>query len=192
MVVSSASPVGLFWRGFCRSLTITDDLFEVSRLGNFISSKRCLCTPLPGCHSEAVLTPPIADISLRIRSRVLSPRAGYRNARPITSFAMRTKPVPMPAKLQHTALHTAYAAGAYPFAALKLYQGHPKTNAIDIVTEADRESEQAVIRTLNRAFRYHQFRAWLSAVLRFDRLRALRTARACGGVRASNGRRRRG
>jgi fructose-1,6-bisphosphatase/inositol monophosphatase family enzyme len=30
-----------------------------------------------------------------------------------------------------------------------------KTNALDLVTEADRESEQAVIRTLNRAFPDH-------------------------------------
>ena len=37
-----------------RLLTITDEFFEVSQLGNFISSKGCLYTPLPGRHSEAV------------------------------------------------------------------------------------------------------------------------------------------
>jgi myo-inositol-1(or 4)-monophosphatase len=79
----------------------------------------------------------------------------------------------MPAKLRHTALHAAHAAGAYPFAALKPYQGHPKTNAIDIVTEADRESEQAVIRTLNRAFPDHAIRAEESGAI------ARRSAHRC-------------
>ena len=155
MTVSSSGALGLF---LARLLTITDDLFEVSQLGNFISSKRCLLTPLPGCHSEAlkvVLTPPIADISLRIRFRVLPPRAGYRHARPITSFAMRTKPVPTSAKLEQVALSAARAAGRIHLRRLSRIRVTRKTNAIDLVTEADRESEQAVIRTLNRAFPDH-------------------------------------
>ena len=36
--------------------------------------------------------------------------------------------------------------------------------------------------------RHHQLRAWLSAVLRVDCLRASRTARACGGVRRAQAR----
>jgi myo-inositol-1(or 4)-monophosphatase len=52
------------------------------------------------------------------------------------SAAIRNKSIPTPAKLEQVALTR-------------------KTNAIDLVTEADRESEEAVIRTINRAFPDH-------------------------------------
>jgi myo-inositol-1(or 4)-monophosphatase len=53
------------------------------------------------------------------------------------------------------ALRAARAAGRIHLQRLSRIKVTRKTNAIDLVTEADRESEQAVIRTLNRAFPEH-------------------------------------
>ena len=68
---------------------------------------------------------------------------------------MRTKPVPTSAKLEQVALRAARAAGRIRLRRLGRIKVTRKANAIDLVTEADQESEQAVIRTLNRAFPYH-------------------------------------
>ncbi len=68
---------------------------------------------------------------------------------------MPTKTVPSAAKLQRVALRAARAAGRIHLRRLSRIKVTRKTNAIDLVTEADQESEQAVIRTLNRAFPDH-------------------------------------
>ena len=68
---------------------------------------------------------------------------------------MRTKPVPTSAKLEQVALRAAHAAGRIHLRRLSRLKVTRKTNALDLVTEADRESEQAVIRTLNRTFPDH-------------------------------------
>jgi fructose-1,6-bisphosphatase/inositol monophosphatase family enzyme len=68
---------------------------------------------------------------------------------------MRTNPVPTFAKLQQVALRAARAAGRIHLRRLSRIEVTRKTNAIDLVTEADQESEQAVIRTLSRAFPDH-------------------------------------
>ena len=56
------------------------------------------------------------------------------------------------AKLEQVALRAARAAGRIHLRRLSRIKITRKTNAIDLVTEADRESEQTVIRTLNRPF----------------------------------------
>ena len=68
---------------------------------------------------------------------------------------MRTKPVPTSAKLEQVALSAARAAGRIHLRRLSRIKVTRKTNAIDLVTEADQESEQAVIRTLSGAFPDH-------------------------------------
>ena len=68
---------------------------------------------------------------------------------------MRMNPVPTFAKLQQVALRAARAAGRIHLRRLSRIEVTRKTNAIDLVTEADQESEQAVIRTLSRAFPDH-------------------------------------
>ena len=68
---------------------------------------------------------------------------------------MRSKSTPTPAKLERVALSAARAAGRIHLRRLSRIKVTRKTNAIDLVTEADHESEQAVIRTLNRAFPDH-------------------------------------
>ena len=68
---------------------------------------------------------------------------------------MRTKPVPIPVKLQHTALHAARAAGRIHLRRLSRTKINCKTNAIDLVTEADQEAERAVIQAINAAFPDH-------------------------------------
>jgi myo-inositol-1(or 4)-monophosphatase len=69
--------------------------------------------------------------------------------------AIRNNPVPTSAKLELVALRAARAAGRIHLQRLSRIKVTSKTNAIDLVTEADRESETAVIRTLNRAFPDH-------------------------------------
>jgi myo-inositol-1(or 4)-monophosphatase len=61
----------------------------------------------------------------------------------------------MPAKLEQVALRAARAAGRIHLQRLNRIKVTRKTNAIDLVTEADHESEQAVIRTLGHAFPSH-------------------------------------
>ena len=68
---------------------------------------------------------------------------------------MRTKPVPTPVRLEQAALGAARAAGRIHLRRLNRINVTRKTNAIDLVTEAEQESEQAVIRTLSRAFPDH-------------------------------------
>ena len=68
---------------------------------------------------------------------------------------MRSKYVSMPTKLEQVALRAARAAGRIHLQRLSRIKVTRKTSAIDLVTEADHESEQAVIRTLNRAFPDH-------------------------------------
>src|SRR5580658_9367087 len=68
---------------------------------------------------------------------------------------MRSKAAPTPAKLEQVALSAARAAGRVHLQRLSRIKVTRKTNAIDLVTEADHESERAVIRTLNRAFPGH-------------------------------------
>jgi myo-inositol-1(or 4)-monophosphatase len=68
---------------------------------------------------------------------------------------MHTTPAPASGKLQQVALRAARAAGRIHLWCLSRTKVTRKTNAIDLVTEADRESEQAIIRTLNRAFPNH-------------------------------------
>jgi hypothetical protein len=56
---------------------------------------------------------------------------------------MRTKPVPTSAKIQQVALRAARAAGRIHLWRLSRIEIRGKTNAVDLVTEADdRESEQ--------------------------------------------------
>ncbi len=55
---------------------------------------------------------------------------------------MRTKPVPTSAKLQQVALGAAHAAGRIHLRRLSRIEVKRKTNAMDLVTEADQESEQ--------------------------------------------------
>src|SRR5512146_488114 len=61
----------------------------------------------------------------------------------------------MPTRLEQAALRAARAAGHIHLQRLSRIKVTRKTNAIDLVTEADRESEQAIIRTLGRAFPDH-------------------------------------
>jgi myo-inositol-1(or 4)-monophosphatase len=68
---------------------------------------------------------------------------------------MRTKPVRTSARLEQVALGAARAGGRIHLRRLSRIRITRKTNALDFVTEADRESERAVIRTLNRAFPDH-------------------------------------
>ena len=68
---------------------------------------------------------------------------------------MRSKAAPTLAKLEQVALSAARAAGRVHLQRLSRIKVTRKTNAIDLVTEADHESERAVIRTLNRAFPGH-------------------------------------
>src|ERR1700680_881811 len=68
---------------------------------------------------------------------------------------MRNRSVAMPAKLEQVALRASRAAGRIHLRRLSRIEVTRKTNAIDLVTEADQESEQAVIRTLSRAFPDH-------------------------------------
>jgi myo-inositol-1(or 4)-monophosphatase len=72
---------------------------------------------------------------------------------------MRTKHPPTSARLEQVALGAARAAGRIHLRRLSRIKVTKKTNAIDLVTEADRESEQAVIRTLSRAFPDHSILA---------------------------------
>ncbi len=68
---------------------------------------------------------------------------------------MSAKPATMSNKLEQVALRAARAAGRIHLRRLSRISVTRKTNALDLVTEADRESEQAVIRTLSRAFPAH-------------------------------------
>jgi myo-inositol-1(or 4)-monophosphatase len=68
---------------------------------------------------------------------------------------MRNRSAATPAKLEQVALRAARAAGRIHLQRLNRIKVTRKTNAIDLVTEADHESEQAVIRTLGRAFPSH-------------------------------------
>jgi len=69
---------------------------------------------------------------------------------------MPTKSLPaFTNKLEQVALRAARAAGRIHLQRLSNIKVTRKTNAIDLVTEADRESEQAVIQTLSRAFPDH-------------------------------------
>ena len=62
----------------------------------------------------------------------------------------------MSAKPQQVALGAARAAGRMHLRRLsRIKVTREKTNAIDLVTEADQESEQVVIRTLNHALPDH-------------------------------------
>jgi fructose-1,6-bisphosphatase/inositol monophosphatase family enzyme len=66
---------------------------------------------------------------------------------------MRTKPVPTSARLEQVAIGAAHAANRIHLRRLSRIKVARKSNAIDLVTEAD--GEQTVIRTLNRAFADH-------------------------------------
>ena len=68
---------------------------------------------------------------------------------------MRTELPPEPARLERAALAAARAAGRIHLRRLNRIKVARKTNAIDLVTEADQESERAVILTLGRAFPAH-------------------------------------
>jgi myo-inositol-1(or 4)-monophosphatase len=68
---------------------------------------------------------------------------------------MRNRSVAMPAKLEQVALRASRAAGRIHLQRLSRIKVTRKTNAIDLVTEADQESERAVIRMLGRAFPSH-------------------------------------
>jgi myo-inositol-1(or 4)-monophosphatase len=68
---------------------------------------------------------------------------------------MRTKPVTTSDKLEQVALSAGRAADRIHLQRLSRIKVARKTNAIDLVTEADQESEQAVIRALSRAFPDH-------------------------------------
>jgi myo-inositol-1(or 4)-monophosphatase len=68
---------------------------------------------------------------------------------------MRTKFHPTFVQLQQVALGAAHAAGRIHLRRPSRIRITRKTNALDFVTEADRESERAVIRTLNHAFPDH-------------------------------------
>lgn len=68
---------------------------------------------------------------------------------------MPNKSPAMPPRLEQVALRAARAAGRIHLQRLSRSKVTSKTNPIDLVTEADRESEQAVIRTLGRAFPDH-------------------------------------
>jgi len=68
---------------------------------------------------------------------------------------MRTKPIPTCASLLHVALAATHAASRIHVRRLSRVKVKRKTNLLDLVTEAARESEQAVIRTLKRAFPDH-------------------------------------
>jgi myo-inositol-1(or 4)-monophosphatase len=67
---------------------------------------------------------------------------------------MPTKPSDS-AKLEQAALRAARAAGRVHLQRLSRIRITRKSNAIDLVTEADREAEQAVIGILHRAFPQH-------------------------------------
>jgi len=68
---------------------------------------------------------------------------------------MRTKLARTSARLEQVALDAARAAGRIHLQRLSRIKVTRKTNAIDLVTEADQESEQAIIRTLSGAFPDH-------------------------------------
>src|ERR1700736_6533342 len=68
---------------------------------------------------------------------------------------MRDRSVAMPAKLEQVALRASRAAGRIHLQRLSRIKVTRKTTAIDLVPEADHESERAVIRTLGRAFPSH-------------------------------------
>jgi myo-inositol-1(or 4)-monophosphatase len=68
---------------------------------------------------------------------------------------MRTKPVPISAKIEWVKLRAGRAAGRIHLRRLSCIKVARKINALDLVTEVDRESEKAVIRTLTRAFPEH-------------------------------------
>ena len=68
---------------------------------------------------------------------------------------MRTDPVPTSARLRVGGARAARAAGRIHLRRLSRIKVTRKTNLINLVTEADRESEQAVIRTLDGAFPDH-------------------------------------
>ena len=68
---------------------------------------------------------------------------------------MRTELPPEPGRLERVALNAARAAGRVHLQRLNRIKVVRKSNAIDLVTEADHESERAVIRTLGRAFPGH-------------------------------------
>ena len=71
------------------------------------------------------------------------------------SAAMHNKSNGLPEKLEQVALRAARAAGRIHLQRLSRIKVTRKTNAIDLVTEADRESEQAVIQMIKRAFPGH-------------------------------------
>ena len=73
----------------------------------------------------------------------------------MTSIRDAHETIPTSAKLQQVALGAARAAGRIHLRHLSRIKVTRKANAIDLVTEADHESERAVIRTLNRAFPDH-------------------------------------
>ncbi len=58
---------------------------------------------------------------------------------------MRTKPVPTSARLEQVALGAARAAGRIHLLRLSHIKVTRKTNALDLVIEAERESERAAI-----------------------------------------------
>src|ERR1700687_1819910 len=68
---------------------------------------------------------------------------------------MRNRSVAMPAKLEQVALRASRAAGRIHLQRLSRIKVTRKTNAIDLVPEADQESERAIIRMLGRAFPSH-------------------------------------
>jgi myo-inositol-1(or 4)-monophosphatase len=71
------------------------------------------------------------------------------------SAPRRDKSAALPPKVEQVALRAARAAGRIHVQRLSRIKVSRKTNAIDLVTEADQESEHAVIRTLGRAFPDH-------------------------------------
>ena len=71
------------------------------------------------------------------------------------SAPRRDKSAALPPKVEQVALRAARAAGRIHLQRLSRIKVSRKTNAIDLVTEADQESEHAVIRTLGRAFPDH-------------------------------------
>jgi myo-inositol-1(or 4)-monophosphatase len=68
---------------------------------------------------------------------------------------MRTKPVRTSANLLYVALAAAHAAGRVHLRRLNRVNVKRKANALDLVTEADQESERAIIRKLKRTFPDH-------------------------------------
>jgi len=74
----------------------------------------------------------------------------------------------MLADIERTALRAARAAGRIHLARLRHVRITHKTNAIDLVTEADRESEAAIIQILRRAYPTHTIVAEESGVIAKD------------------------